>query len=284
MRAKQLMFVLAAFSGALAAQTPPPTPTPAPTSPATPAVAPTVPASPVSQPVVPAPVPPAVVPPAAAQPPLIDPAKELKGLALVRALKGGGYILYMRHASATVGADQGLPTIPNWWENCAIQRNLSDAGREQARKVGEALRELSLPISEVKTSQFCRNLETARLMGFKSVTVTEELNHPVGQRTGGPDVNIARYKHLTQVPKPGTNVLLVSHTQGSAKPAERMLGQVQEAEIIVYLPDGKGETEPVARMPLADWPLYLTLEWADRSARPAPPAEPGKGTPLKRQK
>lgn len=213
-----------------------------------------------------APTPPVAAPAPQPQPaPMIDPAKELKGIALVRALKGGGYNLYMRHALATTGADQSLPGIPNWWENCALQRNLSDPGRDQAKKVGEALRELGVPLGEVKTSQFCRNKETAKLMGVQSITVTEEINHPVGQRTGGPDVNITRYKHLAMVPKRGTNTLLISHTQGSSKAQERIMSSIAEAEIIVYLPDGKGDAEPVARIPPGDWYLYTTLDWAERA-------------------
>jgi phosphohistidine phosphatase SixA len=194
----------------------------------------------------------------------------LKGLALVKALRQGGYVLYMRHAAATVGADQSLPSIPKWWENCAVQRNLSDLGRDQAKKVGEALRELAVPIAEVKSSQFCRNLETARLMGFKAITITEDINHPVGQRTGGPDVNAQRYTHLVQIPRPGTNTLLISHTQGSSRRNEMLMGQLQEAEIIVYLPDGAAEAEPLARIPVADWPLLVTLDWADKASRPQP--------------
>jgi phosphohistidine phosphatase SixA len=217
---------------------------------------------PVTQPA-PVPTPPPVAPPV--PPPLIDPARELKGIALVRALRAGGYNLYMRHSIATTGADGSLPTIANWWENCAIQRNLSDPGREQSKKVGEALRELAVPLGEVKVSQFCRNKETAKLMGIQTITVTEEINHPVGQRTGGPDVNVTRYKHLAMVPKKGTNTLLISHTQGSAKAQERILSSIAEAEIIVFQPDGSGEAEPVARIPPGDWYLYTTLEWAERA-------------------
>ena len=31
------------------------------------------------------------------------------------------------------------------------------------------------------------------------------------------------------------------------------MGSLQEAEIVVYQPDGNGGTEPVARIPLVEW-------------------------------
>jgi phosphohistidine phosphatase SixA len=168
--------------------------------------------------------------------------------------------------------------VPNWWENCAIQRNLSDQGRDQAKKVGEALRELGVPLGEVKVSQFCRNKETAKHMGIQTITVTEDINHPVGQRMGGPDVNATRYKQLVIVPRKGTNTLLISHTQGSSQVNERILSSIGEAEIIVFQPDGKGDAVPVARIPPLDWYLYTTLDWAEKAT-----GEPGDAWRVRRR-
>ena len=74
------------------------------------------------------PSPPAVIVPAFL--PIVNPANELKGSALLEALRKGGFVLYMRHA------ETGVVT-----EKCS-QSNLTAAGEEQARKVGAALREL----------------------------------------------------------------------------------------------------------------------------------------------
>jgi len=90
---------------------------------------------------VPSATPPIPLPPQPAPPPIL-PEHELKGVQLVLALRQGGFNLYMRHAVATVGQDGNFQQTPEWWDNCDIQRNMSDAGREQARKVGEGLREL----------------------------------------------------------------------------------------------------------------------------------------------
>jgi phosphohistidine phosphatase SixA len=195
---------------------------------------------------------------AAPQPPMIDPAREIKGQALIAALRKGGFNLYMRHAQSNVGADQDLLKVPMWWENCMIQRNMSDIGREQAKKVGAAIRELKLPIAEVKASQFCRVQETAKLMDVGAVKMTQDLNHVIGQNAGT-DINTLRFAQLATMPPKGKNVVMVSHTHGSARNEERIMSGIQEAEIVVYQPDGKGGSEPIARIPPTDWDMLVQL-------------------------
>jgi len=78
----------------------------------------------------------------------------------------------------------------------AIQRNLADSGREQARKVGDGLRQLKIPVYQVIAAQFCRTRET----GYEwpgPLEITEDLNHQIGQRQGF-DVNAARIKRLAK--------------------------------------------------------------------------------------
>ena len=204
---------------------------------------------------------PQVVAPAQTQPstPLIDVYKELKNAALVQALRKGGFNLYMRHGSSTIGQDDNLAQLQLWWENCAIQRNIADTGREQARKAGASIRELKIPVSQVLTAQFCRTRETGYGLGLGPIEVTEDLNHQIGQRIGF-DVNAARFKQLAETPAKGTNRILVSHTHGSPRTEERIMGAIQEAEIVVYKPDGKGGSEPVARIPVAEWDNLIKIE------------------------
>jgi hypothetical protein len=58
-------------------------------------------------------------------------------------VQGGGQVLFIRHATTTpgVGDPPGFKL-----EECATQRNLSDTGRAEARKLGEALRARKAPI------------------------------------------------------------------------------------------------------------------------------------------
>lgn len=176
--------------------------------------------------------------------PLVNAAQELKGKTLVDALRGGGYVLYMRHALQ----------FPPRTSGCEL-KNLTPVGEEQARKVGAAIRELRIPIGVLRSSEPCRNLDTARLLGFGAVEVTEALN-PDGMREGF-DVHAARFKQLIETPPGGTNMLLVSHVHGSTNQAEWM--QLEIAEIIVYRPDGKGATTPVARVRVEGWAELLRV-------------------------
>ena len=169
--------------------------------------------------------------------PIVDPAKELKGGALIEALRGGGFVLYMRHTQT------GLVT-----EKCGTS-NLSEKGEQDARNIGAALRELNIPVGVVWSSEPCRCVDTARALGVGKVEVTEDLN-PVAPRAGF-DIGAARTRRLTAMPSRGTNTLLVSHLHGSRDKAEWV--HLEMGEVIVYRPDGGAVPVAVARIPLTGW-------------------------------
>jgi phosphohistidine phosphatase SixA len=75
-------------------------------------------------------------------------------------LAGGGQVVLLRHATTTpgVGDPPGFRV-----EECASQRNLSGAGRDEARRLGAAFRARNIPVGRVLSSRFCRCLETAHL-------------------------------------------------------------------------------------------------------------------------
>jgi phosphohistidine phosphatase SixA len=193
--------------------------------------------------VTPAPTPPAspALPATLGQPqalPLVDPAKELKGKALVDALRKGGHVLYMRHA---------LQIVPT--PGPCVGSNLQPDGEMAAKAVGAAIRALNIPVGRVLSSEPCRNLDTAKLLDLGNVEVTIDLN-PGGSPPGF-DHGAARTRRLGELPRAGTNTLLVSHVHGSQKKSEWL--HLELAEIIVFRPDGKGAAEPVARIRVADW-------------------------------
>lgn len=79
---------------------------------------------------------------------------------ILAAMRAGGNVLLIRHAAT----ERGVGDPPGFRvEDCATQRNLSNEGRRQAVRLGEALREARVPIAEVRSSRWCRCLETARL-------------------------------------------------------------------------------------------------------------------------
>jgi broad specificity phosphatase PhoE len=72
----------------------------------------------------------------------------------------GGCVLLMRHAAT----EPGIGDPPNFrLGDCRTQRNLSDAGRADATRVGLRFRAEGVGLSAVYSSAWCRCTDTARL-------------------------------------------------------------------------------------------------------------------------
>jgi phosphohistidine phosphatase SixA len=70
-----------------------------------------------------------------------------------------GAVVLIRHANAPgVGDPDGFRL-----DDCPTQRNLDDAGRAQARRLGEEFKRRAVQVASVLTSQWCRTRDTARL-------------------------------------------------------------------------------------------------------------------------
>src|SRR4051812_37956788 len=87
-------------------------------------------------------------------------AAPLSGPSLAQALKAGGYVILMRHASSPAMPPDKALAEP---DNVAVERQLDQAGRESARAMGEAVKALRIPIGAVLSSPTYRALQTVRL-------------------------------------------------------------------------------------------------------------------------
>ena len=74
-------------------------------------------------------------------------------------LRDGEHVVLLRHAMAPGATDPANFDI----EKCSTQRNLSERGKQQARKVGALFAARAAPTERVLTSRYCRTKETARL-------------------------------------------------------------------------------------------------------------------------
>lgn len=80
--------------------------------------------------------------------------------ALRNTLQSGGYVVLIRHAIT----EPGIGDPPGFkLGECSTQRNLSAAGREDAKRIGEFFRNNGIPVAEVWTSRWCRCVDTATL-------------------------------------------------------------------------------------------------------------------------
>lgn len=88
------------------------------------------------------------------------------------ALGAGGHVALMRHATAPGTGDPANFRL----EDCTTQRNLSAAGQAEAQAIGAAFRSRAIDVDGVYSSQWCRCLETARLLDLGPVTPFLPLN------------------------------------------------------------------------------------------------------------
>jgi broad specificity phosphatase PhoE len=121
-------------------------------------------------------------------------------------LRRGGQVVLVRHAATTpgVGDPPGMRL-----DDCGSQRNLSDEGRREARRLGAAFRERAIPVDRVLASPWCRCLETARLAFGRA-----EAWAPLGNLYGRPDLaagQVAQMRPVVSELRRGGNLILVSH-------------------------------------------------------------------------
>lgn len=133
---------------------------------------------------------------------------------LVRALTGGGHVLYFRHAPTDWSGHDNVRADGDW-TSCDPDRmrQLSDEGRRVAREVGRALRRLAIPVGSVHSSPYCRCVQTAELLNLGPIETTRDiLNARAAEYVGGRDALRQSARHRLGTPPPdGTNTVLVAH-------------------------------------------------------------------------
>ena len=126
---------------------------------------------------------------------------------IIDRLNAGGHILMIRHALAPGNGDP-----PNFKiGDCATQRNFDDTGRDQARSIGSWLRKKGVTSARIYSSQWCRCLETARLLNLGPVQELAALNS-FYERTQdrGPNLE-ALNDFISRQPVKGELIILVTH-------------------------------------------------------------------------
>jgi broad specificity phosphatase PhoE len=117
-------------------------------------------------------------------------------------------------------------------DDCRTQRNLDDVGRQQSKALGEAFRQHGVRVDRVRSSPWCRCLETADLMAVGKVERSSALV-PSTDRNPNAHAALRALKEMVASWRgPGTLVLV---THGLTIRA--MTGIVPgQAEIVVLKP------------------------------------------------
>ena len=86
-------------------------------------------------------------------------------------LKGGGKIIFIRHAYAPGVGDPDNFSI----NDCSTQRNLNKEGIEQSKKIGKIFKNNFIEIDKIFSSEWCRCKDTA-FYAFKKYKTFSALN------------------------------------------------------------------------------------------------------------
>lgn len=150
-------------------------------------------------------------------------------------LREGGQVVLLVHANAPGIGDPAHFDI----DNCRTQRNLSERGRQQARRIGALFAARAEPVGQVYSSRYCRAMETARLaFGERLVEPLEALDSIARD----PDGETARAAAAAVVAlareyTDSGNLVLVTHPENVAA----LTGvRAREGEAIIVAPHGDG--------------------------------------------
>lgn len=173
------------------------------------------------------------------------PEKPISGPDLLSELRKSGYVIYFRHTSTDFSRDDARSKSD---DDCDNQRPLTDKGREEARQIGAAFKELQIPVGKVLASPRCRTMETA-MLAFGRTEKSVEAR--AGPASPGSEDRYAPLRALLSTPvKPGANTVIASH--GNPFYATAGAPYLAEGEAAVVRPLGK-DFEVVARVKHDAW-------------------------------
>jgi broad specificity phosphatase PhoE len=150
-------------------------------------------------------------------------------------LRQGVAVALIRHAIAP-----GLGDPPGFRVgDCTTQRNLSQEGRDQARRIGEFFHEKGVKETSVYSSQWCRCLETARLLALGPVKELPALNSFFENRSTEESQTKQLRKFIMSLPadKP---VIMVTH-QVNITALTGIVPSSGEIIILQLTQDGQGK-------------------------------------------
>ena len=169
---------------------------------------------------------------------------------LVGALRTGGYVIVMRHASSPREAPDKATANP---DNIKLERQLDETGRSSVIAMGKAIRKLKIPIGDVFSSPTYRAMETVRLAQLPNPHPQAELGDGGQSMQAANDAQATWLRDRVSRARAGTNILVVTHMPNLTR-AFPEWGAVADGEAIVLKPDGKGSATVVGRIKIEEWP------------------------------
>lgn len=148
-------------------------------------------------------------------------------------LRDGGHVVLLRHAMTDGSSDPASFDIAN----CRTQRNLSERGRQQARKLGALLAARAETTERILSSRYCRCLDTARLaFEDRPVEPMDALDPPSADAAVAKSAHDAVMKEIDGYSGSG-NLVIVTHLENirawTGEPA-------REGEAVIVRPQDGG--------------------------------------------
>ncbi len=163
--------------------------------------------------------------------------------AVAGVLRTGGVVVALRHALAPGTFDPPEFTLGV----CRTQRNLNDEGRAQARRLGQWFTRQGLQPSQVRSSPWCRCLDTAN-GAFGNAQAWAALGSPHGRSEQTNEDSLAQLRTALAAVAPGRFEVWVTH----AFVQQALVGQsTASAEGLVLRSTPGGAVQAVARLAVA---------------------------------
>jgi phosphohistidine phosphatase SixA len=147
-------------------------------------------------------------------------------------LRDGGHVVLLRHAMATGSTDPANIVI----DDCRTQRNLSERGKQQARKMGALFAARAAETERLLVSRYCRTMETARLaFDDRLIEPFDALDVPSTDPAQAQAQKAAVMKEIRDFNGSG-NMVMITHLETITA----LTGQsAREGEALIVRPDGE---------------------------------------------
>lgn len=163
---------------------------------------------------------------------------------IVSMLASGGYTIYVRHTTTDRSrSDTGA--------TCDQQRLLSAQGREEAKLIGAAARQMQLPVGRLISTEYCRTKETTELSFGHDYEIVDRgaLMQELGRLFATP-------------PAAGTNNIIVAHVGTLEQGISIRTGgniPFNEGDSIIFKPIAGGSYEVAGFIDVLDWQKLAEL-------------------------
>jgi phosphohistidine phosphatase SixA len=181
-------------------------------------------------------------------------AEEITTEEIIKMLQQGGYILYVRHGATDLSqADSDFSDL----RNCNKQRNLSEQGIKDSRKLGEAIRKFNIQVDRVISSPYCRCVDTA-IFAFNKVEIDNQLRAILNENAEVTQKLIGSLSvKLKALPPPGSNTVLVSHTANLREVTN--IWPKPEGVVHIFKPSGDNY-QHIGRITPVQWQQHLAQD------------------------